>query len=216
MMRRAGALVLSLLALSAADRPAATKADEAAREKALIALLADSTWESRWHAFSPEGFTKGGENRYRIVRAQKVKGDDWVIFGGFELEGKPVELPLPAKIFWADDTPVMSMTGLALPGGKQNPGETLSQPAQREFLEETGLLLTIEKTLETRAEEGRDPRGAPAPTRSRSPATPDLPGRRPKRVASYMGHMDASTLSGETCIIPWPETETRGQMPESS
>ena len=116
MMRRAGALVLSLLAMSAADRPAATKADAAAREKAFIALLADSTWDSRWHAFSPEGFTKGGENRYRIVRAQKVKGDDWVIFGGFELEGKPVELPLSAKIFWADDTPVMSMTGLALPG----------------------------------------------------------------------------------------------------
>ncbi len=49
--------------------------------------------------------------------------------------------------------------GLALPGGKQGPGETLSQTAKREMKEEVGLDLIIEEVLGTRAEKGRDPRG---------------------------------------------------------
>ncbi len=49
--------------------------------------------------------------------------------------------------------------GWALPGGKQDSGETLTQTAKREFMEETGLDLDIEGVLATRAEDGRDPRG---------------------------------------------------------
>lgn len=52
-----------------------------------------------------------------------------------------------------------SQKGIALPGGKQEPGETLSDTACREFFEETGLTLTITEVLTTEAEEGRDPRG---------------------------------------------------------
>lgn len=49
--------------------------------------------------------------------------------------------------------------GLALPGGKQDAGELLSETARREFHEETGLSLEIEDALSTFAEENRDPRG---------------------------------------------------------
>lgn len=52
-----------------------------------------------------------------------------------------------------------SVPGLSLPGGKQEPGETLSETACRELFEETGLTLTITDVLETRAEPERDPRG---------------------------------------------------------
>jgi ADP-ribose pyrophosphatase YjhB (NUDIX family) len=52
-----------------------------------------------------------------------------------------------------------SQEGLALPGGGQDAGETLSQTIRREIREETGLEFVIEETLETRAEKGRDPRG---------------------------------------------------------
>lgn len=52
-----------------------------------------------------------------------------------------------------------SQKGLAFPGGKQDPGETLSQTAVREFREETGLELVASGILNTRAESGRDPRG---------------------------------------------------------
>lgn len=49
--------------------------------------------------------------------------------------------------------------GYALPGGKQNFGELLSNSARREFLEETGMSLEIESVLGTFANENRDPRG---------------------------------------------------------
>lgn len=49
--------------------------------------------------------------------------------------------------------------GLALPGGKQDEGETLSQTALRELFEETGLRGTIASTFKTVADDGRDPRG---------------------------------------------------------
>ncbi len=49
--------------------------------------------------------------------------------------------------------------GLALPGGRQDPGETLTTTATREFREETNLDLIIECVLGMRGEAGRDPRG---------------------------------------------------------
>ena len=49
--------------------------------------------------------------------------------------------------------------GYALPGGKQDSGELLSESARREFFEETGLALEIEDVLSTFAKEHRDPRG---------------------------------------------------------
>ena len=49
--------------------------------------------------------------------------------------------------------------GLALPGGKQDPGETLSMTAERELFEETGLRFIVDGVLGTYAEPERDPRG---------------------------------------------------------
>ena len=49
--------------------------------------------------------------------------------------------------------------GFALPGGKQDYGEFLSDTARREFLEETGMILEIDGVLSTFAEANRDPRG---------------------------------------------------------
>jgi ADP-ribose pyrophosphatase YjhB (NUDIX family) len=49
--------------------------------------------------------------------------------------------------------------GYALPGGKQDFGELLSDSARREFFEETGMSLEIESVLNTFADKDRDPRG---------------------------------------------------------
>ena len=49
--------------------------------------------------------------------------------------------------------------GFALPGGKLDSGELLSESARREFIEETGLTLEIDDVLSTFAKDHRDPRG---------------------------------------------------------
>ena len=52
-----------------------------------------------------------------------------------------------------------TVKGLSLPGGKQEPGELLSDTVRREFREETGLRLTGVAVFGTYADLGRDPRG---------------------------------------------------------
>ncbi len=49
--------------------------------------------------------------------------------------------------------------GLALPGGKCEPGETTTETICRELKEETGLTACIEGIVGTFDAEGRDPRG---------------------------------------------------------
>ncbi|MFC1644867.1 NUDIX domain-containing protein [Patescibacteria group bacterium] len=49
--------------------------------------------------------------------------------------------------------------GLALPGGRKEEHEDFEDCARREFKEETGLLLLIEKNLGIYDEPNRDPRG---------------------------------------------------------
>jgi 8-oxo-dGTP diphosphatase len=49
--------------------------------------------------------------------------------------------------------------GLAFPGGRKNPNEKFEECAQREFKEETGLSLSIQRSLGTYDNPNRDPRG---------------------------------------------------------
>ena len=51
------------------------------------------------------------------------------------------------------------VNGLALPGGKQNTGENLSETIRREVREETGLHFVPEEVLGIYADPMRDPRG---------------------------------------------------------
>lgn len=56
------------------------------------------------------------EERYEIVAATKVGEHDWVIVARIQYGPNDVRVPVPVKVHWAGDTPMLSLTDLTIPG----------------------------------------------------------------------------------------------------
>jgi hypothetical protein len=56
------------------------------------------------------------EERYRIEKVSKVTGDTWLFQAHMKFGSHDVTLPVPVAIQWAGDTPVITLTDLAIPG----------------------------------------------------------------------------------------------------
>jgi hypothetical protein len=57
------------------------------------------------------------QEKYTIVSAKKMWGDRWLLNAKFVYGGKEITIPLPLRIPFADDTAVISVTDLTIPGG---------------------------------------------------------------------------------------------------
>lgn len=113
--------LLATLAADAADPPAADKAPPTApavamneAEKAFSESLTGTVLTGR---FTVDGDpTAPKEERYEIIAATKTAEHDWVIVARIKYGPNDVRVPVPVKIHWADDTPILSLTDLAIPG----------------------------------------------------------------------------------------------------
>lgn len=54
--------------------------------------------------------------RYTIDRVEKMAGDVWLFHARMQFGETDVSLPVPVRVLWAGDTPVVTMTDAALPG----------------------------------------------------------------------------------------------------
>lgn len=54
--------------------------------------------------------------RYTIERVEKMAGDVWLFHARVEFGDTDLSLPVPVRVLWAGDTPVVSLTDAALPG----------------------------------------------------------------------------------------------------
>jgi hypothetical protein len=55
------------------------------------------------------------EDRYTIQKVSKLNGDLWLFQARIQYGDRDVTLPLPLQVKWAGDTPVISVTDLAIP-----------------------------------------------------------------------------------------------------
>lgn len=108
----ASAAVL-MTTLWAADSPG--KSDRDALEKQFAEKLTGATLLG---AYSIDGKDAKSQkpDRYKIVSAKKLKGDDWVVTSKMKVGDAEVDIPITIQVYWADDTPVMSLTDLTIPG----------------------------------------------------------------------------------------------------
>ena len=54
--------------------------------------------------------------RYTIERVEKMAGDIWLFHARIEYGKTDVTLPVPVKLLWAGDTPVVTLTEAPIPG----------------------------------------------------------------------------------------------------
>lgn len=56
------------------------------------------------------------EERYTINKVTKVAGDTWLFNARIKYGSRDVTVPIPLAVKWAGDTPVITLTDLAIPG----------------------------------------------------------------------------------------------------
>ena len=107
------AIAAAALAIWALTRGSATPS-EAERNGAFtksmsgVVLVGHSTRKDR------EGLS--GEERYYIDSVTHIAGDNWIFKTRLTHNGRELPIPIPLTVMWAGDTPVITLTDLAIPG----------------------------------------------------------------------------------------------------
>jgi hypothetical protein len=73
-----------------------------------VTLVGNSTRLNRDGVFGPE--------RYHIDGINHVTGDTWLFRTRLNYHDKEIPVPIPLSVKWAGDTPVITLTDLAIPG----------------------------------------------------------------------------------------------------
>lgn len=57
------------------------------------------------------------EDKYTIVGVNKLFGDNWLVRARIQYGKRDITAPIPVKVKWAGDTPVITVDAFSLPGG---------------------------------------------------------------------------------------------------
>ena len=115
----AGCLMLEPVLGAAEDEKKPAQAKEAAAEKAKFASFQKAmTGTKLVGQFTVVGQPQGAlaKEEYTIRSISKLQGDYWLLTARIKYGGKDLTLPVPLKIVWAGDTPVITLTKAAIPG----------------------------------------------------------------------------------------------------
>jgi len=93
--------------------PAPTPAD---LETKFIATMKECTFTGRWCGTKDGQLGPDKEDSYHIAGVTKVSGDNWTINVKMPYQGQTLDLPIPAKVQWAGDTPVLILDKVSMGG----------------------------------------------------------------------------------------------------
>ena len=85
-------------------------------EKKFMEALSNSTLVGRWRLAKDGKLGDEKEDKYTISSVTKVGADLWVFGARIQYGGADVTVPVPVKVYWAGDTPVISITNAGIPG----------------------------------------------------------------------------------------------------
>lgn len=91
----------------------AAAAEQARLEAEFSARMTGSVLAGR---FSSSKSDKIHEDRYTISKVSRLAGSVWIFQARIQYGDHDVNVPVPVKILWAGDTPVITLTDAGIPG----------------------------------------------------------------------------------------------------
>lgn len=101
---------------------AVSKSDRAALERRFRESLSNVVFQGTWQMTretGPDGktvLTDPQPDRYAISRVTKIAGDRWLVMARMQHGDTDVTLPIPVRVVWAGDTPIITLDDIAMPG----------------------------------------------------------------------------------------------------
>jgi hypothetical protein len=90
--------------------------DRAQLEQKFKELMTGATFNGRWCMLRDGKLGEEREEKYTIEGASKSGGDVWLIYARIQYGNKDVRVPVPVRLLWAGDTPVITLDNVSLPG----------------------------------------------------------------------------------------------------
>jgi hypothetical protein len=94
----------------------AKKPDRAQLEKEFQEKLTGATLVGHFSVVGRTDDKPADPERYELTRVKKLEGDDYLFQARIKYGRFDVTVPLKLKVYWADDTPMISLTNIAIPG----------------------------------------------------------------------------------------------------
>ncbi|MEA3207693.1 MAG: hypothetical protein QOE70_750 [Chthoniobacter sp.] len=110
----ASVLACSLIATGLAEEPGKAAAATPEQEAKFIATLTNATLKGRWCGVKDGQLGPEKEDAYTIVSVTKLGGENWQINARLTYGGKDIDLPIPAQVKWAGDTPVLILDKVSM------------------------------------------------------------------------------------------------------
>ena len=100
-------------------KPAASDpkvAEMEALEAKFKTTLTNATMSGRWCLIKDGQLTPEQADKYTIVGVNKLFGERWLIRARIQYGGKDITAPVPVRVKWAGDTPVITVDNVGIPG----------------------------------------------------------------------------------------------------
>lgn len=98
------------------DEPVPDAERRSALERKFQETLSGAVLVGKWRLVRGDKLGEEKGDRYSLGKVTRVRGDTWTIEARIQFGEKDVAIPVPVKVLWAGDTPVITVDKLWLPG----------------------------------------------------------------------------------------------------